>query len=259
MKLSGKILQNNSVIYEYLEGIYKKYNNNSFIQTDPIFFPKRYEDPKDIEIIAFISSAFAFGRVLQINKILTNLINTIGKRPYKYFSNFLEDDFDKSFINFRYRFVDFYQLKYFFFGISSIIKKYGTIENCFLTKNETIWDGLTSIYKSFENGNYLIPNPEKGSACKRFNLFLRWMVRYDNIDFGIWKRVKKSDLILPCDTHIFEIGKKLNFTKRKTISRKTAIEITDGFKKLNPKDPVKYDFALTRAGILENNNFLLQV
>ena len=93
------------------------------------------------------------------------------------------------------------------------------------------------------------PSPEKGSACKRMNLFLRWMIRDKDIDFGIWKGIPKNKLVIPLDTHIARISRCLGFTGRKANNWKTAVEITDALKKLDPEDPLKYDFAMCHYGI----------
>jgi len=108
-----------------------------------------------------------------------------------------------------------------------------------------------------ENNNpgHLLPLPRLGSACKRLNLFLRWMIRKDDVDPGGWENIPLSKLIIPLDTHMHKIGILTGLTSRKQANMRTAFEITDGFKKLVPEDPVKYDFSLTRIGIRGDANF----
>ncbi|MCK4395712.1 TIGR02757 family protein, partial [candidate division WOR-3 bacterium] len=156
-----------------------------------------------------------------------------------------------------------------------VLKEYGSIENLFMqyfTKENNLRKSLEVFTKNireiYSRNNsdfcertlrFMLPSPEKGSACKRMNLFLRWMVRKDEIDLGIWKGIKKNELIIPLDTHIARISKSLGFTKRKTLGWNMASEITENLKKFDPLDPLKYDFALTRIGMLKSRIECLQI
>ncbi len=152
--------------------------------------------------------------------------------------------------------------------LSKTLKKWGSLKNLFYQYYKPEQDDIGKALNNFvdfflkidtsaiygrnikPNGlTQFFPSPEKGSACKRLNLFLRWMIRKDSVDPGGWDELPASKLIIPLDTHMYKIGKKLGFTKRKQANMKTALEITKGFAKLASKDPVKYDFALTRFGI----------
>ena len=143
-------------------------------------------------------------------------------------------------------------------GARSVIKRFGSLYECFLSgfndDDETINTGLSYLVNELgtnSNGrsNSLLPLPERGSACKRWNLFLRWMVRKDEVDPGGWDRISPARLIIPLDTHMHRICLSLKLTKRKNADMRTAIEITRSFRKMVPGDPVRYDFALTRLGI----------
>ena len=143
-------------------------------------------------------------------------------------------------------------------GINRTIERYGSIYSCFLSglnhDDKTILPAVSFLVKELRtphNGgcNTLLPLPEKGSACKRLNLFLRWMVRADQVDPGGWHRVNPNQLIVPLDTHMHRICTRLNMTSRKNADMCTALEITRVFGKMESTDPVRYDFALTRLGI----------
>ena len=238
-----------------LEKLYKRFNNIVFFESDPIFFPHQYRKETDIEVVAFISACFAFGRVSQINKTLKLIFEKMGKSPTEFLLTTGPSELSSIFEGFKYRFVDKPKLCGFLLGIKKTLQKYGSLKSCFLRGYPQVWSGLYSLYESI-GGSYLLPNPRGNSACKRLNLFLRWMVRNDNIDFGIWTEVETKNLIVPLDTHIYKIGIELGFTTRKSADRKTALQITEGFKNIFPNDPLKYDFALCRSGILLNNKFV---
>lgn len=156
-----------------------------------------------------------------------------------------------------------------------VLKEYGSIENLFMqyfTKENNLRKSLEVFTKNireiYSRNNsdfcertlrFMLPSPKNGSACKRMNLFLRWMVRKNEIDLGIWKGIKKNELIIPLDTHIARISKSLGFTKRKTLGWNMASEITENLKKFDPLDPLKYDFALTRIGMLKSRIEFLQI
>lgn len=139
-------------------------------------------------------------------------------------------------------------------GIRAAVLRFGSLNECFLAgfnpRDRTVHSALTSFANALVCKNpHLIPDPEKGSACKRLNLYLRWMVRKDAVDPGGWHGIPRSRLIVPMDTHMTRIARELEFTRRKTADMKASLEVTGAFSKLAPRDPVKYDFALTRFGI----------
>ena len=112
---------------------------------------------------------------------------------------------------------------------------------------------VDEIIKHFQNANYLIPAALKNSPCKRLFMYFRWMVRDDNIDLGLWNFISPKELVIPLDTHIFRVANELGFTSKRTASLNTAIEVTDNLKKYSKDDPVKYDWPLSRIGIIGNN------
>jgi uncharacterized protein (TIGR02757 family) len=143
-------------------------------------------------------------------------------------------------------------------GAKHVLLEFDSLHDCFTStlddKDDTVWPTLSRFIALFRKNmpsvrNSLLPSPDKGSACKRLNLFLRWMVRKDDVDPGGWDHVPAAKLIIPLDTHMHRIGLMLHLTERKQADIKTAIEITHAFRSIAPDDPVRYDFALTRLGI----------
>ena len=251
-----------------LEKLYQRYNHHDLIKPDPLQFVYHFSDHRDMEIAGLLSAALAYGRVEQIQNSLTKLFGIIGKSPYEFVVNFNHND-RKKLNGFKHRFntgddiADLFQL------LKRILKEYKSIEKYFLQgysqTDENILpaltkftDSLLKIHACENNGKtnqglkYLLVSPSNGSACKRLNLFLRWMVRDDQVDAGIWKSIDKAKLIVPIDVHMGRLCKFLGFHNSKTTSLKTAVEITRHFSKIEPSDPVKYDFALSRIGIVEN-------
>jgi uncharacterized protein (TIGR02757 family) len=244
-----------------LEKIYKKYNNKKYLKTDPLSFVHLFKRKKDQEIIGLIASTLAYGRVTQIKKSIIYILDKMGKKPKDFIEKNSYKDFLKIFINFRHRFTDGIKFSKLLKSIKLLIEKYGTLEKAFLEgyskKDKNLIPAMTSFVKKLEcsNDDCIVANPNKKSACKRLSLYIKWMVRNDEVDLGTWKKIDKSKLIIPLDTHIYKFGIRNNFTKRKAQDLKTAIEITEKFKEINASDPTKYDFSITRSGIIKNNQF----
>jgi len=253
-----------------LESLYAKYNFRDLVKPDPLQFVYNYSNPADMEIAGFLASALAYGRVRQIEKSLTDLFVRMGQSPYQFVINFDKSQ-RKKLIAFKHRFTSGEDISDLLELLKRVFQEFGSIENLFCLgysiddKNivsalSKFRNTLVEIYTKTSNRSltrsfaYLLPDPEAGSACKRLNLFLRWMVREDNIDTGLWKKIDKSKLVIPVDVHMSRLCRFLGFYDNKTVSMKTAIKITDGFSQLQPHDPVKYDFALSRIGIIENCN-----
>jgi len=251
-----------------LEKLYKRYNRRELISPDPLQFLYRYSNPADIEITAFLASALAYGRVQQIEKSLNNLLARMGDSPHEYVINF-DRNKRRAIKDFKHRFTTGDDISDLLTLFKIIINKHGSMEQYFvrgynagdsniipaLTK---FCDSLLDIYAAGHKGQtsrglkYLLVNPAGGSTCKRLNLFLRWMVRNDDVDAGIWKTIDKAKLIVPVDVHMGRLCKILGLYNRNTVSLRAALEITESFAEIEPSDPVKYDFALSRIGILEN-------
>jgi uncharacterized protein (TIGR02757 family) len=251
-----------------LEHLYNKYNHRRFIKTDPLQFVYHYSRPADMEIAALLAASLAYGRVQQIEKNLNDLFGRMGTSPYAFVMNFDKAGRQKLH-SFKHRFTTGRDISDLLSVLKKVLQQKGSIEKHFLSGyskgNENILpalsrfcDSLYEIYSS-QNGRkvsrgmkYLLASPVRGSACKRLNLFLRWMVRSDDVDTGLWRRIDKTKLIVPVDVHIGRLCRILGFHDRKVISLSTAVKITDCFAQIEPVDPVKYDFALSRIGILDN-------
>jgi uncharacterized protein (TIGR02757 family) len=212
--------------------------------------------------VGLIASSLAYGRVRQILKSVWFVLDIMGKSPYLFLKQSSYNDICKSFRGFTHRFSKDSHLADLLWGIKNVIARFGSLNQCFLegisSEHKDIIPGMTfftdQLLTEKRNSGHLVALPEKGSACKRMNLFLRWMVRKDKVDPGGWEGIPLSWLIIPLDTHMHKIGIGLKFTERKQASMRTAIEITECFKKIDPGDPVKYDFALTRLGIRDDMN-----
>ena len=239
---------------EELETLYHKYNDKKYIQYDPIKYVHRFEDPVEQELLGLIASSLAFGRVTQIFKAIDCILEIANGEPLRYISS-LNNEPDKELLSFQYRFVhgaDMYRL---FKVAGSIIKKYGSLGN-FMRQHYRPGQfiGLVEeITNVFQRVHYLVPCSLKGSACKRLFMFFRWMVRKDNIDLGLWDFISPAELIIPLDTHIFQVSRNAGLTSRRTPSLATALEVTDSLQKYSKDDPVKYDWALSHQGIIANN------
>jgi uncharacterized protein (TIGR02757 family) len=255
-------------IRDVLEKLYKKYNRRELISPDPLQFLYRYSDPADIEITAFLASALAYGRVQQIEKSLDNLLSRMGDSPYEFVINF-DKKKRRAIKGFKHRFTtgdDIYDILMLF---RTIINRHGSIEQYFargynpddsniIPALSQFCNSLLDLHAAGHKGQtssglkYLLVSPAGGSACKRLNLFLRWMVRDDDVDAGLWKSIDKAKLIVPVDVHMGRLCKILGLYNRNTVSLRAALEITESFAEIEPDDPVKYDFALSRIGIVED-------
>jgi uncharacterized protein (TIGR02757 family) len=244
-----------------------EYHYNAFdkskLEPDPLQFPHLFEDEKDIEVMAFIASVFAYGNVKQIINSLNTFLLIANNRPFKFISNI---SVNKNLpTNFVHRFYSTKDILHLFQLLNLAYDENGSLKNLFLlgydSEDENVKNTITKFnqyfltkaqkeFKKLSRGIvFMFPLPEKGSACKRMNLFLRWMVRKDELDFGLWKEIPTSKLIIPVDTHIARICKQLNLTKRKIVGWKMAEEITNNLKKFDPNDPIKYDFAICHIGM----------
>ena len=253
----------NKINYHY------KAFDRSKLSPDPLEFPHRFTSPLDIEISAFISSVFAYGSVTQILNTLEKIFAIMDNDPHNFISQFSSKKEGKLFRVIKHRFYTSEDIIDLFSGLNKIYKVYGSLNYLFLlyyfAKEVNIKGSLSFFSQNLTNiigkerGHlsngikFMFPDPFKGSACKRQNLFLRWMVRKDELDFGLWPEIRPNQLIIPVDTHIAKIGKHLKLTKRNIVSWKMAEEITNNLKKYNANDPVKYDFALCHIGMRKLN------
>ncbi len=242
---------------QQLEKLYRKYNRRKYVSPDPLQFLYDYTRVGDREIVALVASSLAYGRVAQILKSVDNVLGRMGKSPREFIIKTPEKLLKKIFSDFKHRFTTGAELACMLKDAGRIVQEHGSLNEYFLagmrSSDKTVLPAIEAFVAGFHCKNgHLAPVSARGSACKRLNLFLRWMVRKDAVDPGGWHGVPRDKLIVPLDTHMVKIGKALGFTKRKSPGMAMALEITTGFCRLVPEDPVKYDFALTRLGIRED-------
>ena len=212
---------------------------------DPVEFLQRYKENRNIEIAGFLASQFAYGKIDIFKKFLRTLFELMGDNPYEFIKRGKFSALSKLY----YRFQKGKDIVLLFHTLKRILDGYGSIGMMLKSLyNEDIRSTLWAVREHFfGNGNELIfffPKPSASNPLKRWNLYLRWMVRKDEIDVGLWDFIDKRDLIIPLDTHIFKIGQCLGWTKKRNPSYKAACEITEVLKAISPEDPLKYDFFL---------------
>lgn len=244
----------------HFDAFYLKYNRREYVHPDPIEFLYRYKDVSDREIAGLIASSLAYGRVKQIFRNLSLIMEKLGDNP----ALFLKENkslfiLERTFEGFKHRFTRGEEVALLLFGIKKALEKFGSLNECFLSglkkDAHTVLPALISFVHELSAGGRppsLLPLPERGGASKRLNLYLRWMVRRDAVDPGGWKGISRAKLIIPLDTHMHRVCRGMHLTERKAADMKTALEITSRFCQINPQDPVKYDFSLTRPGILND-------
>lgn len=239
-----------------LENHYRKYNRAEYISPDPLELVYEYDDPADREVAGLIASSVALGRVKGIIDSARSILKMLP-RPAEDLCDGSEECIREKTKGFRYRFFSEDDLSGLLIGIGGVLRRFGSLEYCFLEhlnpSDETTVPALTGFVRSIQSHSggslKMVPDPVRGSACKRLHLFLRWMVRHDDVDPGVWSGISPSMLVVPMDVHMHRISAELAMTRRKQPDGKTALEVTDFFRTIRPDDPVKYDFCLTRMGI----------
>ncbi len=250
---------------DQLEGLYHHFNRRGFVHPDPLQFLYDYPQLGDREIVAFVASSLAYGRVAQILTSVSSVLERMAPSPVGFLTQAPVPKIRRAFSGFKHRFTDGNKLSAMLIGLKGLVKRHGSLHACFRAYHEdgsdTVLPALSAFVRELTASaddplHHLVPSPEKGSACKRLNLFLRWMVRTDDVDPGGWDTVQASKLVVPIDTHMHKIGRIFGMTTRKQANMKTAREITDAFRTITPEDPARYDFSLTRLGILENRGLV---
>ncbi len=255
----------------FFDELLTRYNRRDFLHSDPIQFPHRYNDPKDQEVAAFIAALFAYGSVNLIARAVETILKPLGESPAKALRAYTGRE--NLWPGFYHRFHNEKHLVVLLKVTGGILREHGSLgiffEKCYLAGGRDmegmlnhaahqLWDVLRAESSRspelWQGLRFLINAPEGGSACKRMVMFLRWMVRKDEIDFGLWTWMKPSELLIPVDTHIARFSHQLKLRKgtaKRAVSWAMAKEITTSLRQLNPDDPVCYDFCLTRVGIIE--------
>ena len=245
---------------EFLDEKAFKYECPSFIKDDPILIPHLFADKRDIEISAFITSIISWGNRKSIINSSKNIMSYMDYSPYDFIMNHKKEDLsstDKS-IHRTFNMID---LNYFIISLRNIYENYGGIEDIISDKKNgsNIQESISSFKKIFfslehpQRTKKHLPSPIDGSSAKRFNMFLRWMVRSNKkgVDFGIWKKIRKSELSIPLDVHTGRIARDLRLLSRSQNDSKSVKDIDARLREMDPNDPVKYDFALFGLGVYE--------
>ena len=244
---------------------------------DPIQIVRRYERPDDREVVAFCAASLAFGRVASVLQSIERLLAVIGHRgdgPADYVRRFEPRRDAGAFDGLVHRWTRERDLVALLWVIRQMLDRSGTIEGFFLDGYDEAADDVATALGSFSTRamaldltaaygrvprrpgvSYFFPNPSKGSACKRLNLFLRWMVRRDALDLGVWTRVSASKLVVPLDTHVIRVGRCLRLTRYTSPGWAMARDITASLAQLDPRDPVKYDYSLCHLGMMNACGF----
>lgn len=246
---------------EFLEEKVVQYNNPAFIESDPVCIPHRYTRKQDIEIAGLFAAVLAWGQRKTVIRKCTELMAYMDDDPFEFIIHHSENDL-KTLLKFRHRTFQATDTLYFIHFLKKFYSSHNSLECMFLpepgkTDMET---GLIHFHNSFfcleeapQRTRKHIPTPARKSTCKRINMYLRWMVRKDGsgVDFGIWDKIKMKNLICPVDLHVDRIARRLGLIERKQTDWLTALELTNNLLKMDPEDPVKFDFALFGIGIIE--------
>jgi len=260
-----------------LDRLYADYNHPDSA-TDPIQIVRRYTRPDDREVVAFCAAALAFGRVASVLQSIERLMSIMGDHPADYVRRFDPRRDGASFAGLVHRWIRERDLVALVWVLRQMLDRSATIEGFFLEGYDPAAADVAPALDSFSaramaldltaaygrpstrSGQargvaYFFPRPSKGSACKRLNLFLRWMVRRDALDLGIWTRVSPSKLVVPLDTHVIRVGRCLQLTRYTSPGWAMARDITASLQQIDPADPVRYDFSLCHLGMMNACGF----
>jgi uncharacterized protein (TIGR02757 family) len=247
---------------DFLDEKVEKFNQPTFVETDPIQVPRKFTQKEDIEISGFLTATIAWGNRTAIIKNAERLSSLMGNQPFDFISNASNAEIQQL-QKFVHRTFNGNDCIYFIQSLKNIYKNHGGLQSVFETgfqsgNQHTVKSALANLFEIFfelpgERTRKHISNVQKGSSGKRLNMFLRWMVRNDKsgVDFGIWDGIPASKLMLPLDVHSGNVGRKLGLLQRKSNDWKAVEEITKTLRKFDPTDPIKYDFALFGLGAFE--------
>ena len=245
----------------FLDKKVELYNQPSFIMSDPVSIPHLFKKKEDIEIAGFFAAVFAWGNRRTIIQKSRELMKLMDDAPHAFCLGHQPEEL-KKLLAFKHRTFNTTDLLYFIEFFKHHYTQHKSLETAFTSQGETIEEMLTGFHDHFFSLEVVpartrkhVPTPERGSTCKRLNMFLRWMVRKDTkgVDFGIWKKISPSRLICPVDLHVARVARKLGLLKRKQTDWLAAVELTEYLRTLDKNDPVKYDIALFGMGAMEKD------
>lgn len=252
----------------HLDRMYREFNQADAI-ADPVNLVRRYRAPEDQEVAGFCAAALAFGRVASVNQSIATLYDLVGAEPARYVRSFDPSRELRRFDSFVHRWTRGRDLVALLWTLRHMLERSGSIEGFFLEGDDPSTPDVGPALDSFcgralaidvsaiygrtrprPGLAYFFPRPCSGSACKRLNLFLRWMVRKDDVDLGAWTRVSPSRLVVPLDTHVIRLGRCLRLTRYASPGWKMAADITATLRRIDPHDPVRFDFSICHVGMM---------
>ena len=256
-----------------LERLYRTFDHLDSA-TDPVHIVRRYRDPADREIVGFCAAGLAFGRVASVLNSIEALLEVMGPQPAAFVRDFDPAKGRVRLAPLVHRWIRGNDLAALLLILQRMLREFGSIEGCFAHGDDPALPDIGPALTAFSTGAletdvrpaygrvpkrpgvcYFFPRPSAGSACKRLNLFLRWMVRKDVVDLGVWTRVSPARLIVPLDTHVIRVGQCLRLTRYQSPGWKMAAEITASLRALDAADPVRYDFSLCHVGMMNACGF----
>ena len=256
-----------------LDRLYESFNiENS--ASDPIQIVRRFDRNDDREVVAFCAASLAFGRVASVLQSIERLVAIMGPHPADYVRQFDPSRHAPAFKGLVHRWTREKDIIALLWILRQMLEQSGSIEGFFLEGYDAGAPDLAGALESFSERamaldlgaaygkvpkrpgvSYFFPRPSKGSACKRLNLFLRWMIRHDALDLGVWTRVPAAKLVVPLDTHVIRVGRCLQLTKYQSPGWKMASDITASLARIDPADPTRYDFSICHLGMMNACGF----
>ena len=256
-----------------LDTLYDEFNAEHAV-ADPIWTVRRFERPEDQEIVAFLASALAFGRVQSVLQSIESLLAVIGPAPAAFVRAFDPGRNARAFDRLGHRWTRGVDLAALMWLLHQMLESRGSIEGFFAEGLPADAVDVSQALESFSQRSlqldrsavygprnpkpgvaYFFSKPSSGGACKRLNLFLRWMVRQDRVDLGVWSRVRPAQLIVPLDTHVIRVGQCLQLTRFKSPGWRMAVDITAALREIDPIDPIKFDFSICHVGMMNACGF----
>ncbi len=252
-----------------LDDLYRHYDHR-FVDPDPLEFVRRQTTDADREVVGLVASALAYGNVKQIKRSIARVADLLGERPASAIDRLDPREARRALGRFKHRFNDARDVACLLYYVRQMRAEAGSVEAFFLRGHAPqapeVGEALASFSAralALDHGGlypgrrlpasagvrFFFPSPRDGSPCKRLNLYLRWMVRRDGVDLGVWRGVDPSALVIPLDAHIFTIARRVGLTRYRSAGWPMALDITRRLRRLDPSDPVKYDFAFHRMGL----------
>ncbi len=252
----------------FLDQVRRRYGRRRYLPSDPVSVVHRYADPRDQEAVAFLAAGLAFGNVRSILGALERALSPLGARPARHLARLTRTDAERAAQGFNHRWIFAPDLVNLYRLLGAALREAGGLEPLFAAgmraaePDDDVRPGAAALVRALRDlappdvdlgrrgTRYFLSEVSGVGAAKRLCMFLRWMIRRDAVDLGLWSSARPAQLIIPLDTHIARLGRRLGLTTRRTAGMAMALQITDGLRQVDARDPVKYDFALSRLGIL---------